>query len=88
MLDLEGLLVTRESQEHIRRILGDLPQRDQQLLRAVFLEEKDKDEVCRSFGVDRGYLRVLLHRAKDKFRLLYLKDQVVTRSGATARESS
>jgi len=88
VLDLEGLLVTRESQEHIRRILGDLPQRDQQLLRAVFLEEKDKDEVCRSFGVDRGYLRVLLHRAKDKFRLLYLKDQVVTRSGATARESS
>jgi len=54
VLDLEGLLVTRESQEHIRRILSDLPQRDQQLLRAVFLEEKDKDEVCRSFGVDRG----------------------------------
>jgi RNA polymerase sigma-70 factor (ECF subfamily) len=85
VLDLKGLLVTRESQEHIRRILGDLPKKDRQLLRAVFLEEKDKDEVCRSFGVDRDYLRVLLHRAKGKFRVLYLKDQVVTRGSATAR---
>lgn len=85
VLDLEGLWVTRESQEHIRRILGDLPKKDRELLRAIFLEERDKDEICRSFGVDRDYLRVLLHRAKDKFRVLYLKDQVVVRSDATPR---
>jgi RNA polymerase sigma-70 factor, ECF subfamily len=88
VLDLEGMLVTRESQEHIRRILCDLPKKDRQLLRAVFLEEKDKDEVCRIFGVDRDYLRVLVHRAKDKFRVLYLRDQIVTRSGATARRTA
>jgi RNA polymerase sigma-70 factor (ECF subfamily) len=39
------------------------------------LEEKDKDEVCEQFGVDRDYFRVLLHRAKDKFRVLYQKDR-------------
>ena len=27
------------------------------------------------FGVDRDYFRVLLHRAKDKFRVLYEKDR-------------
>jgi RNA polymerase sigma-70 factor (ECF subfamily) len=44
------------------------------LLREIFLDERDKDEVCRDFGVDRDYLRVLLHRAKQSFKLLYIKD--------------
>lgn len=88
VLDLEDLLVTRQSQESIHRVLGELPKKDRQLLRAIFLEERDKDEVCHSFGVDRDYLRVLLHRAKDRFKVLYLKDQVVSRSGAIARETA
>jgi RNA polymerase sigma-70 factor, ECF subfamily len=85
VLDLEGLLVTRESHKHISQVLGDLPKKDQQLLRAIFLEERDKDEVCRIFKVDRDYLRVLLHRAKDKFKVLYLRDQPVPHKRATAR---
>jgi len=36
-----------------------------------FLEEKGKDEICKDFGVDREYLRVLLHRAKERFRLSF-----------------
>jgi RNA polymerase sigma-70 factor, ECF subfamily len=74
VLDLEGLLVTREVNESVRAILEALPERDRRLLRAIFFEEKDKDEVCKTFGVDRGYLRVLLHRAKDKFRASYVKE--------------
>ena len=73
-LDLEGLLVTKEAEEHIRRVLDDLPERDRRVLRAMFLEEKGKDEVCREVGVDRDYLRVLFHRAKDKFKAFYEKD--------------
>ena len=75
VLDLEGLLVTKELNEHIHRVLDELPDRDRRLLCAMFLEEKDKDEVCREFGVDRDYLRVLLHRAKDKFRALFEGDR-------------
>jgi RNA polymerase sigma-70 factor, ECF subfamily len=63
-------------------------QRDRELLRAIFLEEGDKDEVCRRFGVDRDYLRVRLHRAKERFRLLYQKDlpkASTTGSGSTAK---
>jgi len=73
VLDLEGMLVTKQSSERVRRILEVMPRRDRDLLRAIFLEEKDKDVVCREFGVDRDYLRVLLHRAKDKFKVLYEK---------------
>ena len=44
-------------------------------LKAIFFEEKEKDEVCREFGVDRGYLRVLLHRAKQSFRDIYMESE-------------
>ncbi len=76
VLDLEGMLVTKQSSEHVRRILEGMPRRDRDLLRAIFLEEKDKDVVCREFAVDRDYLRVLLHRAKDKFKVLYERGQL------------
>jgi len=76
VLDLESMLVTKQSSERVRRILDGMPRRDRDLLRAFFLEEKDKDVVCREFGVDRDYLRVLLHRAKDKFKVLYEKGQL------------
>jgi RNA polymerase sigma-70 factor (ECF subfamily) len=76
VLDLEGMLVTKQSAEHVRKILDGMSRRDRDLLRAIFLEEKEKDAVCREFGVDRDYLRVLLHRAKDKFKILYEKGQM------------
>ena len=74
-IDLDGLLVTKQSRARVRQVLNDLPKKDRDLLHAFFLEEKEKDEVCKQFGVDRDYFRVLLHRAKDKFRLLYEKDR-------------
>ncbi|MGC1418359.1 MAG: sigma-70 family RNA polymerase sigma factor [Candidatus Acidiferrum sp.] len=74
-VNVEGFLVTKQMKERVREVLEDLPKKDRELLHAFFLEEKDKDEVCAQFGVDRDYLRVLLHRAKDKFRVLYEKDK-------------
>lgn len=67
-LNLEGLLISKETQERVRRVLEEIPERDRLVLRAIFFEERDKDEICQSFHVDRGYLRVLLHRAKEKLR--------------------
>ena len=55
-----------------RKVLDRLPEKDRRLLHDVFLEEKSKDEICREFGVDRDYLRVLLHRAKQSFKAYYL----------------
>jgi RNA polymerase sigma-70 factor (ECF subfamily) len=73
VVDLLGAVAAKEMQDKVREILDDLPERDRRLLREVFLEERDKDEVCRDFGVDRDYLRVLLHRAKQAFKSLYMK---------------
>ena len=74
VLDVEDSVVSQEEQAEVLRILKGLPRRDRRLLRAIFLEEKDKDEVCVLFHVDRDYLRVLLHRAKDRFRAVYIKN--------------
>jgi RNA polymerase sigma-70 factor (ECF subfamily) len=74
VLDLEGMMVSRQFSERVQKIVSALTARDRDLLRAVFLEERDKDAVCRDIGVDRDYLRVLLHRAKDKFKAVYEKE--------------
>lgn len=68
VLNLESLAILQETQQTVRNLLLQLPDRDQAILRAVFLDELSKDEVCKRFGVGRDYLRVLLHRAKEKFR--------------------
>ena len=82
VLDLEEMMVSKQASERVRKILAGMPARDRDLLRAVFLEEKDKDTVCRDIGVDRDYLRVLLHRAKDKFKAVYEKEQFGSLPGA------
>ena len=74
-IDMDQVLVTRQTSEQVQRILIQLPEKDRTLLRALFMEEKDKDEVCRQFGVNRAYLRVLLHRAKQSFRVYYEKSE-------------
>jgi RNA polymerase sigma-70 factor (ECF subfamily) len=73
-IDILSALAAKETEEKVREILEQLSERDRRLLREIFLEERDKDEVCRDFGVDREYLRVLLHRAKQAFKSLYLKN--------------
>jgi RNA polymerase sigma-70 factor (ECF subfamily) len=64
----EATLMAAEEGTRVRAALADLPQKDREVLRLLFFEERDKDAVCRELNVDRGYLRVLLHRAKAHFR--------------------
>lgn len=68
-----GEMLSKSTQKTVREILDKLTERDRQLLKNVFLDERDKDEVCAEFGVDREYLRVLLHRAKLSFKSFYVK---------------
>jgi RNA polymerase sigma-70 factor (ECF subfamily) len=72
-MDALGHVADQQLRAKVREILVDLPPRDRDLLKAVFLDERDRDEVCRQFGVDREYLRVLLFRAKQDFKTEYLK---------------
>jgi len=81
-VDIVGAIAAKQMESKVREILEELPEKDRRLLREVFLEERDKDEVCRDFGVDRDYLRVLLHRAKQSFKSLYLKNMAARPPGA------
>jgi RNA polymerase sigma-70 factor, ECF subfamily len=72
-VDVIGAISHQQMQRKVRQLLDEMSERDRRLLKEVFLDERDKDEVCRDFGVDRDYLRVLLHRAKQSFKSLYLK---------------
>jgi RNA polymerase sigma-70 factor (ECF subfamily) len=71
--DALDIVAARQIKDKVRMILLGLEPRDRLLLKAVFLDERDRDEVCREFGVERDYLRVLLHRAKQEFKIEYVK---------------
>jgi RNA polymerase sigma-70 factor (ECF subfamily) len=76
--DALSMAISDDTRKVVRQVLDGLNERDRSLLRAVFLEERDKDEVCTELGVDRDYLRVLLHRAKGSFRAMYSKRVGIT----------
>lgn len=84
VMDVLGAVAAKQMEEKVREILDEMPERDRRILREVFLEERDKDDVCQDFAVDRDYLRVLLHRAKQSFKLLYLKNIERRPPGLTA----
>jgi RNA polymerase sigma-70 factor (ECF subfamily) len=68
-----NMVISDDTRKLVRHILKGLNERDRNVLQAVFLDERDKDEICMELGVDRDYLRVLLHRAKGSFRAMYSK---------------
>jgi RNA polymerase sigma-70 factor, ECF subfamily len=85
IIDLERSLITQETKERVREILEEMSQRDRDLLKAVFLEEGNKDEICRQFGVDRDYLRVRVHRAKERFKEVYKRELTAKRTRAAGK---
>jgi len=57
--DAESELVTEERKTLVRRVLAGFgPAKERELLRMIFFEERDKEEVCRQLNVNREYLRV------------------------------
>lgn len=67
-MEIERDLISAERKRLVERVLSGLSPKDRQVLRLLFLEECDKNEVCRRLGVTPEYLRVVLHRAKGRFR--------------------
>jgi RNA polymerase sigma-70 factor (ECF subfamily) len=77
-----GQLVTQERKALVGDILAGLPERDRDLLRMAMLEEVDKAELCKRFDASEEYLRVLLHRARGRFRDELLKRQESSKKSA------
>jgi len=66
--DPDAPLINEQRQREVKKALAKLDARDRKLLEAKFLEELSSEEVCRRFDVQPDYLRVLLFRAKARFR--------------------
>jgi RNA polymerase sigma-70 factor, ECF subfamily len=75
VLDGDERLVLQERVRLADHLMALLPDRDREILRAIFFDELDKDEVCRRFEIDRDHLRVLICRAKERLRGLVARYQ-------------
>ncbi len=84
---VECQLVNEEQSRQVRNLMDGMTPKDRFLICAIFLDERDKDEVCREQGVGRDYMRVLLHRAKKRFRQLLDEAQAATDSRDSRLES-
>lgn len=69
----ERELLDAETQAEVRQVLAEMTPQNRRLLTMLFVEERDKEDICRDFGVDRNYLRVLLFRARAEFKERLLK---------------
>jgi RNA polymerase sigma-70 factor (ECF subfamily) len=65
---VESGMIAAEDRVRVQRALAALPQKEKDLLRWLFFEDRDKDDVCAELAIDRNHLRVMLHRAKVRFR--------------------
>jgi RNA polymerase sigma-70 factor (ECF subfamily) len=70
-LDAEDMPVTKLTTEHVRRILDGMSKLDRDLLRAIFVEQREKEAICQEMGVDQEYLRLLVRRAKLAFNTVH-----------------
>ena len=68
------VLAAKELQRQVTRVLAELSANHRDLIRKVFFEECDKDDLCRDLRVTRNYLRVMVHRATRRFREGYVKE--------------
>lgn len=75
---IDADIVTEERKRMVREVLSEMPEKDRTVLSMVFLEEGERSEICSRLKVDGDYLRVLLHRAKERFR------EIVRRKGVDA----
>jgi RNA polymerase sigma-70 factor, ECF subfamily len=73
--DAETRIMRDEDRFRVRRALAALPLKERELLGWLFFDERDKDGICRDLKIDRNYLRVLLHRAKARFREQFTADE-------------
>jgi RNA polymerase sigma-70 factor (ECF subfamily) len=63
-----------EMRDAIDNSLMELAERDRAILRALYLEGREKDDICREWGMSDAQFRVVLFRAKERFRRIYNRE--------------
>lgn len=71
--DQLDLLVDRENAALVRRLLGELRnERDREILARFYLAEQDRQHIANDFGLTSLQFNRVLHRARERYRVLYL----------------
>jgi len=60
-----------EMRDAIDSGLAELAERDRMILRCLYLEGRDKEDICKEWGMTDAQFRVVLFRAKERFRRVY-----------------
>lgn len=60
-----------ELRDSIDNGLRELAERDRAILRALYLEGREKEDICREWAMTDAQFRVVLFRAKERFRRAY-----------------
>jgi RNA polymerase sigma-70 factor (ECF subfamily) len=70
---LEGLL-RKEKVELVRQLLKEMPnQRDIQVLFRFYIAEEEKERICADYGLTIPQFNLVLHRARERYRELYVR---------------
>ncbi len=65
---MEHVIAGQQMRKLVEEVLAKLSAKDRDILRMLFLEDAEKDEVCEKMNVSREYLRVLIFRARQRFK--------------------
>jgi RNA polymerase sigma-70 factor (ECF subfamily) len=64
-------LTSAQLRQTLTALLAELPlARDRELLTRFYLDDEDKDNVCRDLGIDSAHFRRVAFRARERFREL------------------
>jgi RNA polymerase sigma-70 factor (ECF subfamily) len=66
-------LQTSEKNDEIREVIGQLIPRDKVLMLRFYIKEDPKEVICDDLGLTSAQFDRVLHRARNRFRALYLK---------------
>jgi RNA polymerase sigma-70 factor (ECF subfamily) len=80
----ESELITGERRRLVEKMLSQMSEKDRKVLRGVYLEEKDKDQLCGELKISRNNLRIRVHRALERFRLSCRENDQLSRTSGVA----
>lgn len=63
----EESAIFRQRAELIQRVLGELPERDREILTRFYLYEQSQDQICEDMSLTETQFRLLKSRAKARF---------------------
>lgn len=69
--DPVSILQSQSRAAAVRQVLEEIPLvRDREILVRVYLYDQDKEQVCRELGIGAGHYKLVVHRARERFRVL------------------